>query len=692
MTALCLSALCVAGLSVLPPRSAQAAVTSPMISQAAFPLGLDVDSAGNVWIGYADGPMTPKGVTVVPAATGTLFGTAVTAGVESRVFTLDGVQGVLRDPSGNLFVSAGGELYVATATNTTVFGVATTANTLTQLSSNAGGCVICTGHIDGGLAMDSAGNLFGGRKASGGVGVVPVATGTLYGVNVVANTSQVLTAAPDWSGDVAIDSLDNLYAGSWFGAGASEGVYVLPKASGTLYGQSVTQNSMIQLVASPKTAGIDIDSADNIYFSRWAGNQIRVLTPVTRTVLGQSFTANTPAVLTGAPSNQGVAVAADSSSLVTGAGSTRRVVAVPAPAIASVLPASGPTAGGTNVTIIGTALSGATSVTVGGIPATGVAVVNATTVMATTPAGAAGTVDVQITTPGGTATAAGAFTYIPPPPRFPPGPPVDVVVTPTLGGALVAWKPPVDSGTDALSLYAVRSWPGGPVCQVPASVTSCQVRDLDPAIDYYFTVVAMSGAGWGNASSPSNSIRPLAPMAPSAPLDVKAMAGNGSATVSWSPPADPGTSPVLDYQVESTPAGGSCLSVLNSCVITGLQNGTAYTFTVRARNAVGAGLASTPSMAVTPSKPEITITGSRQGRTVMVTGSSTGIDPGTPVELWTRIDGKGAFNRSLAVVTVGPDGRFTWQRTLRMDRRIEVRAIAGDVVSNVLDLKPMRSA
>jgi DNA-binding beta-propeller fold protein YncE len=124
--------------SLLVASPAKAAVTSTVISNATYPLGLDVDPDGNVWIGYADGSMTPKGVTVVPAASGSLFRVAVTAGVESLIFNLDGVQGILRAPSGHLFVSAGGNLYVATATNTTVFGVATTANTLTQLSSSGG--------------------------------------------------------------------------------------------------------------------------------------------------------------------------------------------------------------------------------------------------------------------------------------------------------------------------------------------------------------------------------------------------------------------------------------------------------------------------------------------------------------------------------------------------------------------------
>jgi len=86
----------------------------------------------------------------------------------------------------------------------------------------------------------------------------------------------------------------------------------------------------------------------------------------------------------------------------------------PVPAIMSVSPGAGPTTGGTSVTITGTGFTGATGVTFGGTAATGVSVVSPTTITATAPAHAAGTVDVVVTTPGGTS-ATGAddqYTYL----------------------------------------------------------------------------------------------------------------------------------------------------------------------------------------------------------------------------------------------------------------------------------------
>jgi hypothetical protein len=71
------------------------------------------------------------------------------------------------------------------------------------------------------------------------------------------------------------------------------------------------------------------------------------------------------------------------------------------PQVTSVTPNTGLAAGGTAVTISGTNFTGATAVTFGGTAATAVTVVNPNTITATSPAKAAGTYDVRVTTPKG---------------------------------------------------------------------------------------------------------------------------------------------------------------------------------------------------------------------------------------------------------------------------------------------------
>ncbi|MBS0590235.1 MAG: IPT/TIG domain-containing protein, partial [Proteobacteria bacterium] len=89
----------------------------------------------------------------------------------------------------------------------------------------------------------------------------------------------------------------------------------------------------------------------------------------------------------------------------------------PAPAVTAINPTSGPTAGNTTVIITGSNFSGASAVKFGGTNATTYTVNSATQITATSPASAAGTVDITVTTVGGTS-ATGApdqFTYVAPP-------------------------------------------------------------------------------------------------------------------------------------------------------------------------------------------------------------------------------------------------------------------------------------
>lgn len=85
--------------------------------------------------------------------------------------------------------------------------------------------------------------------------------------------------------------------------------------------------------------------------------------------------------------------------------------AVVPPTVTAITPNINPSTGGGSVTITGTNFTGATSVTIGGTTATNVVVVNDTTITAVTPAGAVGAASITVTTPGGTGTGAGLFTY-----------------------------------------------------------------------------------------------------------------------------------------------------------------------------------------------------------------------------------------------------------------------------------------
>jgi energy-converting hydrogenase Eha subunit A len=122
-----------------------------------------------------------------------------------------------------------------------------------------------------------------------------------------------------------------------------------------------------------------------------------------------------------------------------------------APAVTGVSPTSGSSSGGTSVTITGTGFTGASGVKFGGTAATTFTVNSASSITATSPAGA-GTVDVTVTAPGGTSAASSAdtFAYVSPPPTV-------VIVNPASGPA---GTPVTVSGTNFSGATEVDFGPG----------------------------------------------------------------------------------------------------------------------------------------------------------------------------------------------------------------------------------------
>lgn len=110
--------------------------------------------------------------------------------------------------------------------------------------------------------------------------------------------------------------------------------------------------------------------------------------------------------------------------------------------------------------------------------------------------------------------------------------------------------------------------------------------------------------GLGSAGGKHGIATLSASTTPAAPASVSATAADQSVTVSW--PAPTGSAPVTGYAVLAY-VGGTQVSQTNvtgrSATITGLTNGTAYTFRVRAYNDFGLSPLSPMSAAVTPVAP-----------------------------------------------------------------------------------------
>ncbi len=158
---------------------------------------------------------------------------------------------------------------------------------------------------------------------------------------------------------------------------------------------------------------------------------------------------------------------------------------------------------------------------------------------------------------------------------------------------------------------------------VTGSVYSYEVTGLTNGQSYTFEVRAFDAEQVVIAESGQISATPRT--VPDAPTNVTATAGNGRATVSFSAPVNNGGSPVISYTVTASPGNITASGTSSPITITGLTNGTGYTFTVKATNAAGNSVQSSLSNSVTPRVPSSSTGDSSGGSNTPGTSPSTGV-------------------------------------------------------------------
>jgi len=104
-----------------------------------------------------------------------------------------------------------------------------------------------------------------------------------------------------------------------------------------------------------------------------------------------------------------------------------------------------------------------------------------------------------------------------------------------------------------------------------------------------------TGTGGGSAAETGTS--------PEAPTNLKATPKDSSVELSWTAPTRDGGSAITSYEVNVSPQGGTISIDGTKATITGLLNGTQYSFTVKANNGIGSSPASNPTQATPMSAP-----------------------------------------------------------------------------------------
>ncbi len=216
----------------------------------------------------------------------------------------------------------------------------------------------------------------------------------------------------------------------------------------------------------------------------------------------------------------------------------------------------------------------------------------------------------QLVTPGTSVTVAGA--------------PTIGTATPADTAASVSFTAPADNGGSSVTSYRITAvnTSTGMSAAAPATVgaaaTSGTVTGLTNGHSYALRVVAINAIGDSAASALSDPVTPAS--ASGAPTIGLASAGNASASVTWTPPASNGGSPITGYTVTAvTSTGGSVMTATAAAAatagtVTGLTNGKTYKLSVRATTAIGASPSSATSNLVTPATlPGVPAIGSATG-------------------------------------------------------------------------------
>jgi hypothetical protein len=180
------------------------------------------------------------------------------------------------------------------------------------------------------------------------------------------------------------------------------------------------------------------------------------------------------------------------------------------------------------------------------------------------------------------------------------------------GQVKLTWNAPASNGKP-ISDYTIESSANGgttwtTVNDGVSTATTYMLSGLTNGTQYSFRVAAknsLSSGPWTPAITATPAWVPGAASGLTAAAAPAAGVGSGQVKLTWNAPASNGSA-ITDYTIESSVDAGVTWTTVNDGVstattymVSGLTNGTPYSFRVAARNAVGSG-ASSPAVTATP--------------------------------------------------------------------------------------------
>ncbi len=335
------------------------------------------------------GPAPAPGTPQATDSTYTLgFQTSATGALVAQTGTI-----TVTAPSGTIFPTSASDYTVQGVEATTVSGGSDTATITTPVSIGDSTSVSL---VISGVTNPTEGQYTLTVKTSADANY---ATSSTYGIG----TSVTSVTGPSPSSSVGGATANYTIGFTTSASGAltgGSGTITLLAPSGTTFPSTVSDYKVNATAAS----NASVDSS---------GNQVIIVVPSNIA----ASTAVTVAVTgvtnpSGGTYTLGVYTSSDFVEVFT----PSYTITPPAPTVTAISPTSGPTTGGTSVTITGTNFVTGATVMFGSVTATAVTVGSATSITATSPAEAAGPVNVTVTTPGGTSATSSAdqFTYVTP--------------------------------------------------------------------------------------------------------------------------------------------------------------------------------------------------------------------------------------------------------------------------------------